>query len=588
MKDILKYMLGTILGLFGLALFGFILLLGISAIAGSGSKIEIEPNSVLYLSFEKGIVDRANKPGLVDIDFDGSKKNKPISVSTALDVLDYAKTDNNIKGIYMDLNTFEGSWANIEEVRNALIDFKSSGKFIMAYSNIYSNKNYYMASVANNIYMVPNGGLVWNGLSRTIMFFKGSLEKLGIEPQIFKVGKYKSAVEPYILDKMSDANREQNNSFMNSFYDHMLEKVSNERDLDISALKDIADEFKIRDDKGSVKHKLVDELLYKDEVLQKIREALGIDEGDEISSICFSDYEKYYRSKKELEFNLDKIAVVYAAGNIVDGKGSKDEIGGASLSKVIRKVREDENTKAMVLRVNSPGGSALASEIIWREVALTKKKMPVIVSMGNVAASGGYYISCLADTIVAQPNTITGSIGVFGIVPNLKGLYEDKLGLSFDMVKTSKYGDFGSLYRAFDSNESNIIQESVNRIYDVFLGRVSDGRGQSKEDIHKVAEGRVWTGLQAKENGLVDVIGGLEDAINIAKEKAKLEEYSISNYPKSEKKPWELILEALNESASETFIEKELGDYSLLFKEVKAISKSRGIQARLPYTIRIE
>ena len=235
-------------------------------------------------------------------------------------------------------------------------------------------------------------------------------------------------------------------------------------------------------------------------------------------------------------------------------------------------MREDENIKAMVLRVNSPGGSALASEIIWREVALTKKKMPVIVSMGNVAASGGYYISCLADTIVAQPNTITGSIGVFGIVPNLKGLYEDKLGLSFDMVKTSKYGDFGSLYRAFDSNESNIIQESVNRVYDVFLGRVSDGRGQSKEYIHKVAEGRVWTGLQAKENGLVDVIGGLEDAINIAKEKAKLEEYSISNYPKSEKKPWELILEALNESASETFIEKELGDYSLLFKEVKAIS----------------
>ncbi|HIF14895.1 MAG TPA: signal peptide peptidase SppA, partial [Bacteroidetes bacterium] len=504
-----------------------------------------------------------------------------------LKAIDHAKKDKNIKGVLMDMNNVKGSWASLEEVRNKLIELKSEGKFIIAYADMYFNSSYYLASVANEVYLTNNGELVFNGLSRKLTFFKNALDKLGVEVQTFKVGKFKSAVEPFLLDKMSEANREQNLSFLNSFYDKMLKGISEERELDIYLLDSLADNLIIRNAEDAFQYKMVDSLLYKDQIIEIIKDKLGLDSNEDINTV---DINTYNKSIKENVPDIDnkKIAVVFASGDIVDGKGDKESIGGARLSKTIRKLRKNKDIKAMVLRVNSPGGSALASEIIWREIQKTKEIMPVIVSMGNLAASGGYYISCLADTIVAQPNTITGSIGVFGLIPNMQELFEGKLGFSFDLVKTGKYGDLGSMTRKVTDSESSIIQKSVNDIYDLFLTRVSEGRKMDKDMVHEIAQGRVWTGIQAKEIGLVDVIGGLEKAIEIAAAKIDLEEYSITEYPQRKEKPWTFVLDALeNKTATKSILKENMGKYYYQYKSISDMSRTNTIQARVPYFIEV-
>jgi len=550
-------------------------------------EVSIEPNSVIHLNFEGGIVDRIPEKGIESLMGFSDEKPKTIALNDFLKAIEHAKKDKNIKGVLMDMNNVKGSWASLEEVRNKLIELKSEGKFIIAYADMYFNSSYYLASVANEVYLTNNGELVFNGLSRKLTFFKNALDKLGVEVQTFKVGKFKSAVEPFLLDKMSEANRKQNISFLNSFYDKMLKGISEERALDINLLDSLADNLIIRNAENAFQYKMVDSLLYKDQILRIIKDKLGLDSNEDINTV---DINTYNKSIKENMPDIDnkKIAVVFASGNIVDGKGDKESIGGARLSKTIRRLRKNKDIKAMVLRVNSPGGSALASEIIWREIQKTKEIMPVIVSMGNLAASGGYYISCLADTIVAQPNTITGSIGVFGLIPNMQELFEEKLGFSFDLVKTGKYSDLGSMTRKVTDSESAIIQKSVNEIYDLFLTRVSEGRKMDKDMVHEIAQGRVWTGTQAKEIGLVDVIGGLEKAIEIAAAKIDLEEYSITEYPQRKEKPWTFLLDALeNKSTTKSILKENMGKYYYQYKSLSDMSRTNTIQARLPYFIEV-
>ena len=588
MRSILKTSLGTLIGL-TVFLFFFLFLIVIISVASSSSSLDvsIEPNSVIHLNFEGGIVDRTPEKGIESLMGFSDEKPKTIALNDFLKAIDHAKKDKNIKGVLMDMNNVKGSWASLEEVRNKLIELKSEGKFIIAYADMYFNSSYYLASVANEVYLTNNGELVFNGLSRKLTFFKNALDKLGVEVQTFKVGKFKSAVEPFLLDKMSEANREQSLSFLNSFYDKMLKGISEERKLDISLLDSLADNLIIRNAEDAFQYKMVDSLLYKDQIIEIIKDKLGLDSNEDINTVGIN---KYHKSIKENVLDIDnkKIAVVFASGDIVDGKGDKESIGGARLSKTIRKLRKNKDIKAMVLRVNSPGGSALASEIIWREIQKTKEIMPVIVSMGNLAASGGYYISCLADTIVAQPNTITGSIGVFGLIPNMQELFEEKLGFSFDLVKTGKYGDLGSMTRKVTDSESAIIQKSVNEIYDLFLTRVSEGRKMDKDMVHEIAQGRVWTGVQAKENGLVDVIGGLQKAISIAAEKINLEEYTITEYPQRKEKPWSFVLDAIeSKTSSKNILKENMGKYYYQYKSLDDMSRTNTIQARVPYFIEV-
>jgi protease IV len=456
----------------------------------------------------------------------------------------------------------------------------------VAYAEVMTNKAFYLVSVADKIYLNPYGVVEFAGLNTELLFLKNMLEKLNIEVQVFYAGKYKSATEPFRYDKMSEPNREQVTAYLNGIYNHYLEKISESRKIPKSTLDSIADNLLIRRSEDALAYKMVDELAYYDVVLEDLKTRTGKKEEDKLSAVNINKYDKAPDSKKE-EYKGDKIAVVYAEGDIVDGKGEESNIGSERVSKLIRKVRQDKNVKALVLRVNSPGGSALASEVILREVELTKKKMPVIVSMGNVAASGGYYISCYADTIVAQPNTITGSIGVFGLIPNMKGFFNNHLGITFDNVKTGKYSDLGTMVKPLTNEEKYIVQQGVDTIYYKFKSRVAVGRNMSLDEVDSVAQGRVWTGVQAKEIGLVDVLGGMDEAIAIAVYKAGIKDYRIKEYPEKED-PIEKLLKSLTGEAETYFLKIKLGDLYPAWKQFESLKNTKGIQARMPFDISVK
>ncbi|HNW71951.1 MAG TPA: signal peptide peptidase SppA [Candidatus Paceibacterota bacterium] len=434
----------------------------------------------------------------------------------------------------------------------------------------------------------PEGALVFKGLSGEIMFYKGLLEKLDVKVQVIRHGKFKSAVEPFILDKMSDANKEQTLKYLSSIWNYLLEGISKSRNMTIDELNAIADSFKIQTAKDAVTYKLIDKLLYKDELLAEIRTKLSIGEKDKISMMSINKYiDAPDNSKKDKPFTKDKIAIVYAIGQIESGKGSDETIGSETISEAIRKVRLDSTIKAVVLRVNSPGGSALASDVIWREVVLTNKIKPVVASMGDIAASGGYYISCAARKIIASPNTITGSIGVFGLVPDFKGLFNNQLGITFDNVKTNKYADFGTVYRPLNESEKNIHQTNVENVYQTFITHVSEGRGLTTEQVDSIGQGRVWSGVDAKEIGLVDDFGGLNKAIETAAQLAKIDNYKMVSYPE-QKDPFTKIIEELSgDSENSTLLKKELGETYEYYQFVKDVKNMKGVQARMPYLINI-
>jgi protease-4 len=593
MKEFFKYVLASMVGFIIVAaiiiLVGILLVVGLVS-SGSEKTVAVEPNSILHVQFKKDIPERTPNNPLADVPFLGLGEDKVIGLNDILADIKKAKTDNHIKGIYLDESNMLSGQATTEEIRNALIDFKKSGKFIIAYSEVYSQSFYYLASVADKIYINPKGIFEFHGFSSQVTFLKGALDKLGIQAQIIRVGTFKSAVEPLILDKMSDANRLQVTSYLGSLYDTFLGGISTARGISKDSLFNYADQLKIQFPEDAMKYKLVDGLKYKDEVLDELRQRLHLSAKKPIHSVEITDYTKSgdgSDTSDNQSASKNKIAIVYASGDINGGDGDDENIGSETLSKALRKVRMDDRVKAVVLRVNSPGGSSLASDVIWREVMLTHKVKPIIVSMGDYAASGGYYISCAADSIFAEPNTITGSIGIFAILPNMQKFFNDKLGVTFDGVKTGKYADLGDVNRPLTPEETLILQNQVNRGYDEFTKAVANGRHKTQAYINSIGQGRVWTGSQALKIGLVDRLGTINDAIICAAKKAKVSDYQLVSYPQ-QKSFFDKVGHNFSAQMRTNALKSELGENYRYYEEIKGITQlMRTPQMRLPYSIEV-
>ena len=588
MKDFLKFTLATVTGIIisSVVLFFISILVVFSMVSSSESETQVHKNSVMMLDLNGTLTERSQENPL---DFLMKEDYKTYGLDDILSSIRKAKENEDIKGIYIQATSLGAGFASLEEIRDALKDFKESGKFIVAYGDTYTQNLYYLSSVADKVLLNPQGMLEWRGLAATPMFFKDLLEKIGVEMQIFKVGTYKSAVEPFISTEMSPANREQVNVYLSSIWGQITSSVAESRNLSLEALNKEADRMLMfYPAEESVKNGLVDTLIYKNDVRDYLKNMVGIDKDDNMPVLGIQDMINVKKNvPRDKSGNV--IAVYYAYGEI-DGGSSASTDEGINSEKVIkdlRKLKDDENVKAVVLRVNSPGGSAYGSEQIWYAVNQLKKEKPVIVSMGDYAASGGYYIACNADTIVAEPTTLTGSIGIFGMMPNAKGLTE-KLGVNFDVVKTNPYADFGNLTRPMNDGEKGLMQMYVNKGYELFLTRCSDGRGISMEELDKIAQGRVWTGSTAKELGLVDELGGLDKALEIAIAKAGVDAYTVMNYPKKEG-----FLESLMNTNPGNYIKArmlngKMNDVYRQFSIIENFDKIDRIQARVPFELNIQ
>jgi protease-4 len=586
MKQFFKFVFASMVGIILTSLILLVIIVGIVVAASSDKHIEIDSNSILHVAFTYPVDERTPNNPLSGLGFLGIDGEKAIGLNDILANIKKAKTDSNIKGIFLDESYMLSGQATTEEIRNALIDFKKSGKFIIAYSEVYTQGFYYLASVADKVYINPKGIFEFRGFHSQITFLKGALDKLGIEAQVIKVGTYKSAVEPFILNKMSDANRMQVNSYLGSLYDYFLTGISRSRKINKDSLFNLANNLSIQFPEDALKYKLVDGLKYKDEVLDELKQRTDIETKSDLHNVELVDYTnttaKGGIDKKEPK---NHIAVIYATGEIAGGDGDENSIGSEKISSALRKVRLDDKVKAVVLRVNSPGGSSLASDVIWREVLLTKKVKPIIVSMGDVAASGGYYIACAADSIIAEPNTITGSIGIFAIIPNLQKLFNNKLGITFDGVKTGKYADLGDISRPLSPEEKAIIQNSVNRGYDDFTKAVANGRHKTPAYINSIGQGRVWTGSQAIKIGLVDRLGNINDAIHSAAKMANIKGYKLVTYPE-QKSFFNRFGSGLSTEIKTHFVKTELGDDYRYYEQIKNLTQMmRTPQARMPYDV---
>lgn len=589
MKQFFKFMFASMVGFILSFLLIFLLFfLIIASIASFSSKeeVKVKENSVLCIELSHPITDRSSNNPMKNFDFASFSSNKDLGLNDILHNIDKAKADTNIRGIYLDLSIINAGTATVEEIRNKLLDFKKSGKFIVSYSEMYTQKAYYLASVADKIWVNPEGVIDFRGLNAQVMFLKGLLEKVGVEPQVIRHGKFKSAIEPLILDKMSDANKEQMLQFLNSMWGNMLSQISSSRGITVERLNQIADSAIVEFAHDAVDNKLADAAIYKDEVLKELKTLLNIDDKDKINSISIEKYINAPETKKK-EFSKNKIAVVYAQGSIVGGSGEDDVIASETISKELRKIREDSTVKALVFRVNSGGGSALASEVILREVALFKETRPVVVSMGDYAASGGYWISCQATKIFASPTTLTGSIGVFGVIPNMQELFNEKLGITYDNVKTNEFADMGDVSRPLREIERLKIQNSIEHIYDLFLDHVAKGRNMTKESVDEMGQGRVWSGVDAKRLGLIDEFGGLQDAIAEAIKLANLTEYRVVEYP-AVKDPFTKLIESLKGDVTYRFIQNEMGEYFNYVRYIKQLKYQDTYQASLPFYVIID
>ena len=585
MKDFIKHtlasMLGIILASIVLGILGIVTLVGM--VASSDTETVVKEKSVFVLNLEGLLVERVQDNPLNDI---MGKNFQECGLDDILTSIRKAKDNENIKGIYLQAGIMDAPCASLEEIRNALKDFKESGKFIVAYGDNYTQGMYYLASVADKVIVNPQGTIAWQGLASQTIFYKDLLKKIGVEMEIFKVGTYKSAVEPFIATEMSDANREQITAFLNSTWKRLLEDVSASRGMSEDDLKKCADDFMMFSQAETyIANGLADTLLYKDGVLDYLKTLTGCEADERLHTLSLNDMKNVKRNVP-LDKSGNIIAVYYAFGEIDNATSTDEGINSTKVIKDLRKLREDETVKAVVLRVNSPGGSAFGSEQIWREVTLLKEEEPVIVSMGDYAASGGYYISCAANCIVADPTTLTGSIGIFGMFPNLENLLTDKLGLHFETVKTNRFADMGNMTRSFNDAEKAAMQNYINNGYKLFVQRCAEGRGMSVEAIEKIAEGRVWTGSMAKELGLVDELGGLDKALEIAAQKAGVENYSVLNYPEMDN-----VLSTLLNEEKKDYIESQmaetLGEYYDFAKFVRNIKNADRIQARLPFELQI-
>ncbi|MGN6215297.1 signal peptide peptidase SppA [Parafilimonas sp.] len=581
MRSFLKIFLATLVALivFTLALF-----FAFSAIIGSAtspSKPDIGNNGVLVLDLNQRFEEQARNSPLNTL-FDNPSNNVP-GLYDVVRMINHAKSDSSIKGIYIKAGDNENGYAASEELRQALINFKKSNKFIIAYGNVIPERAYYVATIADRIYCNPAGGVEWNGFAVDMLFLKGLLDKLEIKPEIFYAGKFKSATEPLRATQMTDANRLQTTIWLNDIYNNLLIKTAEARHSDTATLHNLANTGAVQTANDALKYNLVDGLKYDDELKAELSKRLKKDVDDDINFIPFGKYAKAVNFTKN--GSGGKINIIYAQGDIVDGKGDKDQIGSDDFVKLIRKARLDDDVKAIVFRVNSPGGSAMASEAIWREIILAKKAKPVVVSMGDYAASGGYYISCAADSVFANETTITGSIGVFSVLANMKDFFNNKLGITFDGVKTATYADLGSISRPLTDPEKHFMQASIDTIYSTFKTRVADGRKKDTAYVDSIAQGRVWIGNRAIGIGLVDRTGTLQDAVNCAARMAKITDYRTREYP--EQKSWfeQLTDQSYSAEGQQKALAKEIGQQQyMLLQKAKQLSETINIpQARLPF-----
>ncbi|MCU0442957.1 MAG: signal peptide peptidase SppA [Bacteroidia bacterium] len=587
MKQFFKFLFASMLGtILSIVVLFFVLIGIVAAFAGSSDEeTKVKSNSILSLHLNYEIDERTNNDPFQNFDFASMEGSSNAGLNDILKSIRHAATDENIKGIYIDIALVPNSYATLKEIRDELIAFKQSKKFIYAYGEIIEEHGYYIASVADSIFITPTGTVLLDGFAYTSTYIKGMLDKIGVQAELIRHGKFKAAGEPFIANEMSAENRKQIESFMGTIYQEFIVSIAKARKIEPAVFEDICNQLKVQRPEDAVAFGLINGLKYRDEMEADLKKLSGIEESADLEMVSIGSYKSKAREGKLTA--KDKIAVIYAVGEIVDGDGGDGQMGSKPTAEAIAKARKDTAVKAVVLRVNSPGGSALASDIIWREVVLTKKVKPVIVSMGALAASGGYYIAAPADMIVAEPNTITGSIGVFGMFVNAQNLLNNKLGLKFEKVKFGEYSDLGSPDRPMTAAEKAIMQKMIDRIYDDFISRVAEGRSLTKAQVDSIAQGHVWAGRDALGLGLVDTLGGLADAVAIAVKKANLTEYRIMGLPE-QKDPFEKFIKSFGNSAQTYWLKQQLGDQYPYFEQFKNIQHMHGIKARMLWDGKIE
>lgn len=583
--------LGTALALFLLFWIGIGYVTSLAGSATAKEKVSVQENSVLELDFKNPIPEKTNN---LSMDPFSLEQKDIIGLQDIVTAIKKAKEDPDIKGIFLNGTSIAAGKASAATIRAALVDFKTSNKFIVAYAHYYTQSAYYIASVADTVLLNPIGGVDFRGYSSMVAFYKGMLDKLDIQMRIFYAGKFKSATEPFRLDKMSDDNRLQVRSYLGALYDNAIREIALSRHISEPDLRKIADNYDGSSATGALKAHLVDRLAHEDEAYSLLRKNIGLKETEKINRISVEDYFENRARKIDLS-TKDKIAVVYAEGTITDGESRQaGDITDGEFVKILRKIRKDEQVRALVLRINSPGGSVLASENIFREIMLFKQTdRPVIVSMGDVAASGGYYIGCQADSIFAEPNTITGSIGVFGIIPILQNTMKNKLGITYDTVRTGRYSAFGTPFFDLSQEEQKLIQVRIDETYEDFLQKVATGRKMTRDQVNEIAQGRVWAGTKAKSIGLVDDLGGLDRAIRAAATLAHLDKYRTTDFPKSQTAIEQLIDKISNKKDRDDYVKtsairSELNDLYPVYKTLSDIRKSSGLQMRMPFEMIIQ
>lgn len=587
MKQFLKFFLASTLGtLVSLFIIVLIVMGMIASMLTFSQKDETEvtEKTILELRFDTPITDRAPSNPFAGFNWQKMENDQPAGLDEIIKNIRKASHDEKIAGLMLNLTDVAAAPATIEEIRNELLRFKESGKFVVAYGEAYSQRAYYLATAADQIFLQPEGSIDFKGLYTQIMFFKNLFEKVGVEAQIIRHGKFKSAVEPFMLDKMSEANREQTSRFIGSIWENMIDQMALGRKMEAVRMNQIADSLIAEDATSALSSGLIDGMKYYDEVTSDLKSRIGVMSDDSLNLLPFADYFTAKDPEKTKTIRSKKIAIVYAIGEIESGEGNDQTIGSDRIAAAIREARVDEKVKAIVLRVNSPGGSALASDVIWREVKLAREVKPVVASFGDVAASGGYYIACGADTIMAMPNTITGSIGVFGMIPNIGKVVTEKIGITFDEVKTNQNSDYISLVKPLTPYQRNFIQQGVEKVYDTFISHVAEGRGMTKAEVDSIGQGRVWSGVDAKKIGLIDLFGSLDDAVKLAATMAKIDEYRVVNLPEMTD-PFKEIFGKMGNGDADALISKNFGEYGRAILTLKKLAKAESIQARMPMDI---
>jgi len=567
-----------------LVLVGIVMIISMSG----GEEIMVKESSVLRLDLDVPIIEIEREDPFAGLSIFGASSPKPIGLVQLRQTIAHAKNDPKIKGIFLNISYPMTGFSIIEEIRQSLIDFRSEGKWVVAYSEWMSESAYYLASAADKIYLNPQGEMEFNGLAIEVSFFKRLFDKLEIKPEVFRVGEFKSAVEPFLFEKMSEANKLQLTELIASIYDQVLTGISESRNIPKTNLKEISDKMLVRNAALAQQYGLVDSLLYDDQVQNELRHRIGLSDDENVEYIKYSKYKRSVSTYKE---SKNEVAVIVAEGTILSGKANQGQsiIGSETFVEEIRKARKSERVKAIVIRINSPGGSSLASDVMWREITLAAQEKPVIASMSDYAASGGYYMAMGCDTIVAQPHTITGSIGVFSVLYDASGFLANKIGITSEELKTGEIGELITVTRPLSDSEKAIWQKRTEEVYETFTSKAAEGRMMSVENIKKVASGRVWTGEQAKERGLVDVLGTFEDAVNLAAEAGNVkDDFRIRYYPQYKPTIFEQLIDQFEEDAEVRSMKKQLGEHFYLYQQLKRIKSYQGTQARLPFEMIIQ